>query len=201
MYSVEDVYGSFRAAQGRHNNRGYRLPKDFEKHFTTKMSASNTDSLILITKYFNTKWSNIDIDLYFDYGFELYKTFSYKLFFNENILNLYIRRDKNKKREMDVSKQVILQSTKFVKGYMKMHDIQDIKQYCRLRDDNESVIVRHYVKGYVDKVFLSLMIQMRYLLLDDSDRAMIPYINEHYRKCCIMLNEMRGFITKLKRKL
>jgi hypothetical protein len=201
MYNVEDIYGMFRAAQGRYHNRGYRLPKDFEKHFTTRMSASNTDNLILITKYFNTKWSNLDPDLYFDYGCELYKTFSYNLFFNENILKYYIRKDKNKKREMDVSKQTILKSTKFVKSYIKKYKIQDIKQYCRLRDNNESIIIQHYVKGYIDKIFLSLMIQLRFVILDDNDRAQIPYINEHYRKCCVVLNDMRDFISKLKRKL
>ena len=201
MYSVEDIYGKFRAAQARFYNRGYKLPNDFEKHFTTKMSKSNTDNLIKLTKYFNTKWTNIDPDRYFDHGFGLYKTFTYSMFFNENILKFYIRKDKDIKREISNSKTNILQSAKFVKSYMKKEGIDDIKQYCRIREGSESIIIRHYIKGYVDKLFLSLMIQMRLVLLDDDDRALVPYIQEHYRKCCVVLNDMKPFIDKLKAKL
>jgi len=60
----EQVYYYFRKAQSETKNRGFRLPKDFETHLNKKFSKANREALILVTKYFNTKWENIDVYKY-----------------------------------------------------------------------------------------------------------------------------------------
>ena len=108
MNQIVDIYRQFRRAQAHKNNRGYRMPKDFDKHFSTKMSEKNREALTLATKFFNTKWHNIDPYRFFECGFELFKTFSYTQFFDPRVINLYVTRDKNHKRELKVSKQEMI---------------------------------------------------------------------------------------------
>ena len=102
---IQETYYLFRKAQADFNNRGFRMPKDFEAHFKKKLSLVNQKKLVKATNWFNTKWSNIDPYIYFTCGFELYKKrFSYIKFFEEKILLLYIQRDKNEKRQIRVNK-------------------------------------------------------------------------------------------------
>jgi len=191
MYETIDVYIAFRKAQANASNRGYRIPKDFDKHLETKMSEKNREALILSTKYFNTKWTNINIDRFFECGFEIFKGFTYLQFFNQKVLNLYKVKDKNHKREMEVDKKELLKSFKWVKSWMAKNEINNLSNYCKLSEGNRTVIIDHYLKNKVDKYFLVTMIQKRYLRLTDADRALVPYITEQYRECVFKLQEAR----------
>ena len=62
---IEYIYRCFRKAQGDSKNRGFRMPKDFEKHFNEKMIEVNKKPLMKITGWFLTKWRNIDPYTYF----------------------------------------------------------------------------------------------------------------------------------------
>ena len=53
---IENTYFQFRKAQADYNDRGFRMPKDFEKHFNTKFKEPNKKKLIKITGFFLTKW-------------------------------------------------------------------------------------------------------------------------------------------------
>ena len=70
MITEQDTYTYFRQSQSRFISRPYRLPKDFDKFFNTRLAAKNKEALEIITKWFNTKWSNIDCAKFFDCGFE-----------------------------------------------------------------------------------------------------------------------------------
>ena len=52
---IEKIYFQFRKAQADFHNRGFRMPKDFEKHFKTKLSIVNQKKLTKVTNWFNTK--------------------------------------------------------------------------------------------------------------------------------------------------
>lgn len=188
MYQIIDVYVAFRKSQANFLNRGYRIPKDFDSHLS-KMNKKNSDALKLITDYFNTKWSNIDPETYFDCGFSLLKTFSYAHFFDERVINIYKTKDKNRKREMEITKDQILKSLKFAKNYILKNGIKDIKEYARLRDGNELVCIQHYLTNKVDKYFIVMLIKQGLLILKDGDKLKIPYIVEQYRECVEKLDE------------
>jgi hypothetical protein len=188
MYEVIDIYVCFRKAQSNFLNRGYRIPKDFDAHLK-KMNKRNRESLILITDYFNTKWSNIDPETYFECGFDILKSFSYVNFFDERVINLYKTKDKNRKREMTITKEEIQKSLNFSKKYMVKNGINHVKEYGRLRDGYESVPINHYLKNKVSKYFIVMLIKNGFLILNDDDRARIPYIIEQYNECVKEINE------------
>jgi len=198
MYSNEDIYFFFRKVQSESKNRGFKMPKDFEKHLNTRFSKPNKEALILSTKYFNTKWENIDVYKYMQCGFELFKTFSYVKFFDKRVLNLYIVKDKNLKREMSVNKKLIIKSAKFIKGYMHNNNIFSFKDYCCTVVDNKKEIVSHYIHNDVDKFLFVWAIKIGYLVLNDTDRSQLPYIIAQYREILVRVGEIEDFFNKLK---
>jgi len=197
--TMEDVYFEFRRAQAQRNNRGFRMPKDFEKHINTKMSAKNRDALELSTKYFNTKWKNVNIFRYMECGFEILKTFSYTKFFDPRVMNLYVQRDKNLKRDMKICKSSMGSSLKFIKEYIKDNEIPSVSRYCMLKNGYINIIVEHYLNNYVDKFFIVWLMKIGVLNLDDDNLALVPYISEQYREIVVKLDEASEFLKKLRR--
>jgi hypothetical protein len=195
---IREVYLAFRKAQAFHKGRGYRMPKDFEAHFE-KMAEVHKRALIKATQWFITKWNNIDPYTYFLCGFELYKSFSYHNFFKQNIIKLYIEKDKNKKRKVETTKKGLAKSALFVKKWMVEND-KNFHQYMRARDGNQRVAIDHYLKNNIDAAFLVFMIR-RGMVLTDQDRSYIPYIQERYRKINFNLNDIEDFLIKVEEKL
>jgi len=197
---IEKIYIAFRKSQAEYNNRGYRLPKDFEKHFNTKMSENNKKALIKITGWFLTKWQNIDPNLYFQCGFQLYeKNFSYMKFFKDKIILLYKTRDKNKKREIKITKKGLADSAIFVKKWMNKNNAS-LLEYINTREGNQRIAVDHYTKNKIDASFFVFLMR-KGMILTDNERSVIPYIQKNYRKITFGLNDIEGFIKKLEEKL
>jgi len=199
MIETWDVYVAFRKAQANFNERPYRLPKDWVKHFTS-MSKANQEAMFLAADRFNTRWSNIDMDTYFGVGFDLIgKGFTYTRFFDTRIMSLYMERDKMSKRKLSINKTEIISSAHFVIDYMGGRGF--LKEYGRKRDNFESVAIRHYIQGKTDQIFLTWLIREKYLILEDSDRTQIPYIIEKYREYVALLDELQDFLNLLKEKM
>jgi len=198
---IEKIYRSFRKSQADYLNRGYRMPKNFENHFNNKFKEQNKRALIKITGWFLTKWQMIDPYDYFKCGFELYdKRFTYVKFFKDKIILLYKTRDKNKKREVRITKEVLIKSAKFVKGFMKVYHLNDLDEYMSLRIGNQRLAVDHYLKNMIDASFLVFLIQ-KGMILTDTERSLIPYVQKNYRKISIELKENEQFMKKLGGKL
>ena len=104
MFTELDIYTEYRRAQALEYNRGYRIPKNFQKHLNFKMSSKNREALELATKYFNTKWKNIDPAKFFEAGFGVLKSFTYVQFFDPRVMRLYIQRDKNQRDRLPIHK-------------------------------------------------------------------------------------------------
>ena len=179
MLSEFDIYCFFRKEQSIFLNRPYRLPKNWDKHFS-KLSNKNKEMLTRITKYFNTKWSNIDPLLYFECGFSLFKkSFSYVKFLDEKIIKLYITRDKIKKRENIAVKNDMQNSIKFVRNYL--NDTNNklcilLTNYGKLKNGNISVAVEHYIENKIGKFFLVYLIMKGYITVNKFELNKLPYI-------------------------
>lgn len=195
-YDPVDIYYFFRKAQADNKGRGFRMPKDFDSHINNKFTEKNREALLLATKYFNSKWINVDPYQYFECGFVLYKTFSYAMFFRSKVLRLYIERDKNKKRELNVNKKQIVESIKFIKKYMLSNEIFMLSDYLSKRDGRQKILIDHYMKNKVDKFLLVYLVKSGKLNLTDDDRAYIPYIVQQYREIAQITDEMNGFLRK-----
>ena len=201
IYEPIDIYYNFRKVQSETKDRGFRMPKDFESHLERKFSEKNREALLLVTKYFNTKWNNVNPYRYFQCGFELFKTFSYMKFFDPRVMRLYVQRDKNLKREMDVNKRAIIDSVKFVKLYMKEKNLHILRDYLNLKDGYKKLIITHYAQGHIDKYFLVWLIKTGKLVLNDDDRACMTYIVHQYREIGDKLSDINGFMRKVSEKL
>jgi hypothetical protein len=196
---VEDIYYYFRKAQANSNNRGFRMPKDFDKHFNTKMSEKNREALTLAVKYFNTKWSRIDPFRFMKCGFELFKSFSYTKFFDRRVLNLYIQKDKHIKRDAELCKGKMTDSALFVLKYMKENKISSLSRYCMMKTGAISYPVKHYIDNSIDKFFVVWLVTLGLLDIDDDNRALVPYIVEQYRDILSDLDNISGYLSKLKK--
>lgn len=200
-YDPVDIYYFFRKAQADTKGRGFRMPKDFDAHLNNKFTAKNREALLLATKYFNSKWLNVEPYEYFKCGFELYKTFSYAMFFRSKVLRLYIEKDKNKKRELGVNKRQIVGSVKYIKRYMSENKIFMLDDYLSKKDGRKKIIVDHYMRNKVDKFLLVYLIKIGKLILTDDDRAYMPYIIEQYREIKSIVEEMNGFLREAVKKM
>lgn len=196
---IELIYKQFRKAQADFNNRGYRMPKDFEAHFNEKMSEQNKKALIKITGWFLTKWQNINPYKYFMCGFELNKNLSYTKFFNEKILLLYTTRDKNLKRDIRITKQGLIKSAGFVKKWMNENN-STLNDYMNTREGHQKLAVDHYLKGNIDAPFFVFLLR-KGMILTDNERSCIPYIQAKFRKITFALNDIQDFLKKLGEKL
>ena len=196
-----DVYYNFRKAQSESKGRGFRMPKDFDSHLEKKFSEKNREALLLATQYFNTKWTNVNPYRYMQCGFEMFKTFSYVKFFDPRIMRLYVQKDKNIKREMNVNKKAIVESVKFIKRFMKENNIHMLRNYLQMKNGHKKVIVDHYVHGSIDKYLLVWLVKTGKLVLNDDDRACMTYIVHQYRKIGEKLQEINGFMRKVGEKL
>jgi hypothetical protein len=194
---IELVYRSFRHAQALANNRGYRIPKDFEKHLV-KMPELHRAALYKIRDYFRTKWRNINPEVYFSCGFEMMSSFSYKHFFDPRVLRLYIHKDKNKKRDMILTKNELTKSVKYVKNYMKHYKIPSFVVYCASRFDNQCLPVTHYLENNIDGFFMTWLLYSRLIWLTEDEKALVPYILKEYRENVDKLLNINIFLKKLK---
>lgn len=200
---ILEVYTAFRKAQSKHYARPYRLPKDFEYYFNVKISPKNREYIQKAVLYFSTRWRNINIDRYMRYGFELFgKQFTYAKFFDPRLLKLYIVKDKNEKREIKVNKKTIIESAKYVKRFLKPlisldSNASPLTQYCRMTDGYQSVPVKHYIEGHIDKYFLIWLLKNGQLRMSDEDRSQTPYIAENYRDYLLVVDELDLFFMRV----
>ena len=202
MITEFDVYVAFRRAHTNHKGTtGFRLPKDWEKHRTTRMTEYNQACLYKMTVHFNTTLSNINMDKYMACGFELYgDTFSYRKFCDQKILNLYMTHDKQKKRKMQASVDEIDATFEFLKGEMGVKPRRDgygqLQNFCKFRDGEVKFIINTYLKGKVDMMTLTYCIFRRYLTLTDDERALTPYIADRYRELVENMQDVKNYIER-----
>ena len=125
MITEQDVYVAYRRAKSNQSGKGFRLPKDWDEFYATKMTKKNREFLDRTTGYFNTTWSNVNLDNYMTCGCDLYKTFSYHMFLRPNIIRHYIEQDKRIKRRIGISKDSIDRSMQFISDVKGKDDIRD----------------------------------------------------------------------------
>lgn len=203
MYSTWDIYSTFLKVQANHYNRGYRLPKDWDKHWNEKLSKSKKESLQTITDFFNTKWADISPELYFEAGFSTFKRFEYKYFIDRRVIKTYIRKDKEKKRNIEVTKKSLVDSTKYVLSKISSAEFSDpLRYYCSIQYNK---MMRQPIKDYIDNNisggFIIFLMSEKILMPTDEEMGLMPYITENYREVLSILREMRLFTIELRKKI
>lgn len=199
MYIKLDIYIAYRTAQANYNSRGWRKPKDFED-WLNKHPKEN-EALDLCARFFNTKWQNLDLELFMKYGFELWKGgFTYARFFNRQLIKYYIDRDKVTKRQLDLNKQSIIKSAKFIKRYCKNNQLT-LLSYCNKIDGYNKLIIDHYIKNKIDKYIIVYFIYKKFISIDENDYSRIPVINQTYRNTINDIMKNLDFLKEVEKLL
>ncbi len=185
MIDAQDVYIAYQQARARFVNRPYKVPKDWDKVWS-KLGEKSVYNIEMIAKAFSTRWMNINIDKYFDCGFELFgKGFLYNKFYDRRILLLYIEKDKQAKRKSVNVEDSYDESNEFIKTWMnsKPHrdDISLHKQYCMMNDDGIRAPIKHYIANNISKYMMVWLIREKFLILQDHERQLVPLIVSEYR--------------------
>ena len=63
---------------------------------------------------------------------------------------LYIQKDKNRKREIDITKKGLINSAKFVKEWMRVNN-KNFNEYIHHRDGKSIIAVDHYLKNKIEE--------------------------------------------------
>jgi len=191
MYSNFDIYKVFRKCQGSARNSGYRLPKNWELHYDTKMTKENKLALDTITSYFNTKWSIINPEVYFSIGFELFKMgFTYRKFLNKKVMLHYVQRDKMEKRELGLTRDDITKSVDFINKYINDNEVgSKLLRYCSLKDGAMGMPVVHYLNNKITKAFMIFLIWYGFYTPTEDELNKIPYITAHYREVALSFDK------------
>lgn len=201
MYTEIDVFIAFKKAQASANNRGFRIPKDWVEYFSEKLTTNQQYMLTRMSKYFSTVWVDIDLNKYFECGFELYPKLNYHLFFKKQIMDLYKRKDKMIKDDLQLMKMNIVKSSIFVKSYMKNYEYRNLlSDYCKITIDNRHVIVDHYLHNKINGYFLSWMIAEGYFNVYDYE-FILPSIIKNYRMMYNKLMDNMEFLEEVKTKV
>lgn len=199
MITEQDVYFAFRKAQANANDRGFRMPKDWDA-FLAKMSEQNRNWLRQATIYFNTKYSNIDLDRYMECGFEVWKSFSYKHLLHDKVIQLYIQKDKIKKRQMEVTHREIEQTFNNIADYLadkpRRPGYNQLQNFCKFREGELRICINKYVQGEVDVMTLTYCVNRGYIQLTDDERALSPYLVQRYRELIENLKDVKPFIQE-----
>jgi len=205
MFDDWSVYVAFRHAQSMSKGKPYRLPKDWETFKKTRMSPKNLEFINKTVDCFNTKWHNVDLNDYMQYGFELWKNFSYHQFLNSKLIEYYIRKTKIKVRSIRISREIITESMKFIKLFMKdkslINGYSVIETYCKLRDGQSRIVVKHFLQGKIDKLTMAYLINKGYLTLNDNERPLMSDFISQYRELIYKSKELSTFFSKIESKL
>ena len=181
---VKDVYVAFKKAQSSFLQRGFRIPKDFDA-WLVKQSIPIQENLIGVSMAFSTRWQNVDPERYFECGFSLLGSkFTYKRFYDKQILLLYIEKDKNIKRQQGITREIFKKSKTFAERWMSQrnhsNDISLMKQYCMLKEGGIKAPLKHYLNNDIDKYFIVWLISSSLLQLEDEERMLVPIITGNY---------------------
>ena len=177
---------------------GYRRIKRKGK----ELPNAALDSLFTVSNRFNTRWKEIDLTTYMNCGFELFgKTFYHGFFTHEDLLKLYIQKDKSIKMQTRINKEQMNDSAMWVKRYMRDHMIRSFHIYCMSQVGGRSLAVKHYLENRIDGFFLTWLIKDKMVLISDDERAMMPYILLNYRENVLKLEKIQNFLIKLRRLL
>jgi hypothetical protein len=202
MITEYDVYSKFVKVRAGIKGKPYRLPKDWVKHYSEKFTKNTQDNLTRISKYFTTVWCDIDIERYMECGFELFPKFSYHLFFNKKIMALYKRRDKLIKSELRDMKKGIIDSVKYVYGFMKDKEYDNLfSDYSKFTLNNRHVIITHYLQNHITGYFMAWMIAEGYFEVYTNEyESSVPYVIKEYRSMFVKLQNNKSFLDSIKEK-
>lgn len=187
MIDMIDVYRLFKKAESKYKNKPYREVKNLNR-----LSDDNKEIIEVLRDYFNTKWYNINPELYFLAGFKKWKSFNLSKSLRKEVMQKYISSDKSRKRK-DVNNDDIKEAIEYIK-----ENYDSIFYYCETSYGNLSTPVIDYLRSKIPGILLYWLIINKYLILTEQDNSCIMHImnNDKYKED-IKTIDIKGLLKEI----
>ena len=185
MVTPYQVYVSYRKAKP--SKKEPRIPS--EEIYRNRLGTKTLWFLDRCAGYFNTIYSNIDIDTYMKIGFDTYKNFTYRQLLEPKVLNAYKILDKRRKRTVKTSNNSILNSF----GYIEL----PLLNYCKLLDGKQKQILSDYNKGYIDSVIVVYCMHHKLVTFNDIEEDYLYNIVNQYNDWVKLMFKFEKYIEEL----
>ena len=193
MYTTFDIYSTYRKVKADRNNKGIRLPKDWDSYFKNSLNKTTQDSIQELTDMFNTKLCHINLYEYMVAGFDVLKGFTYKYFMDNRVIDRYIHNDKMKKRYWTFNKSDVINSLLYICECVDTTNVDTmLKQYCKKRS------IHDYISNKIGTSFISWVIKDRYITPSELEWSMMPFISGNKKSIFNDINKNYGWLKKLK---
>jgi hypothetical protein len=182
MITPYDVYCAYNNAR---NKRTFS-----EEKYRNRLSDKNLLQIDKTAMYFNTVYSNIDLDMYMQCGFKLWKTFNPSRFLDERIIEEYKNQDKKFKRTIKVTKEDIDSSFEYIG--------MPLDEYCHLISSSykNHLIISGYIKNRIHSVIIVYCLYNRLIRFDDLQRDYVYNILNNYDEWVSLMYKWEDYIKQ-----
>jgi hypothetical protein len=185
MITPYDVYVAYRKSKISQKNPIILS----EQKYRNRLSIKTLWNIDRCSDYFNTIYSNIDINTYMDIGYKIYKNFTYKQILEPKILESYKVYDKRKKRTIKTSNDLIFNSFQFIN--------LPLLNYCKLMNQNQKQILLDYNKGYIDSIIVVYCMYNKIVSFNDIEEQYLYNIINSYNEWVSLMFNYEDYIEKL----
>jgi hypothetical protein len=182
MITPYDVYCAFNKARNK------RIVS--EEKYRNRLSEKNLLQIDKTAMYFNTVYSNIDLDMYMQCGLKLWKTFNPSRFLDERIIEEYKNQDKRHKRSINVSKEDIDRSFEYIG--------MPLDEYCSVISSSykDHLIISGYIKNKIHSVIVVYCLYNRLIRFDDLHRDYVYNILNNYDEWVSLMYKWEDYIKQ-----
>ncbi len=185
MVTPYEVYVSYRKAKP--TTKTIKIPS--EQVYRNRLGVNTLWNIDRCTGYFNTIYSNIDLDTYMQCGYKVFKSFPYKQLINQKVLTKYKQLDKTRKRTVKTSNDRITESFKYID--------KPLLNYCKDMISKKKRILYDYTLGRVDSVIVMYCIHHKLVSFDDIEEDYLYNIYNQYNKWVKLMFKYEYYIEEL----
>ena len=181
-YNVYCVYRKVKAG-----NKKYNLPT--EEKYRNRLSTSSLLEIDRCSQYFNTLYSNINLEIYMKCGFQVYKTFSFQKFLDPKILEKYKSVDKRLKRNINISKEYIDNSFNCIN--------MPLYKYCRQYVGQRKKIIDDYLFNRIHGMIVVYCMRFNLISFIDDEECYFYNINNNYDEWIKKMYSVKKYIEDI----
>ncbi len=185
MVTSYDIVVSYK--QHKPSKKPIRIPS--EETYRNRLGVKSLYIIDRTSGYFNTIYSNLNLDLYIKCGFELFKTFNYTMLLHPKILERYKKNDKTLKRLVKTSNNRIFDS---------FTDINlPLRNYCKKYVGKQKLIITAYLQNEIDSIIVVYCIHNKLVTFNDIEEDYLYNIFNQYDDWVRLMFRFEDYIEEL----
>jgi len=185
MVTPYQVYVAYRKAKP--TKKAIKIPS--EQVYRIRLGADTLWCIDRCAGYFNTIYSNINLDMYMQCGFKVFKAFPYKQLINQKVLVKYKQLDKIKKRTIKTSNNKIFDSFQHIK--------LPLLNYCKEYKYKQKKILSDYNSGDIDTIIVVYCMHHKLVSFSDIEEDYLYNIYNQYNDWVKLMFRFEPYIEEL----